>query len=251
MVRCVLFDLGYTLVYAEREGLYLDVLRRSGVETSLAEVHYALHRADQFFMARYPGVLGLPERQWLAPYIPVLLRELAGQEPEPALARTVVESALSAPVPPMIWRAYPDARPVIARLAELGVATGIVSNWDATARRVLDEVGLAHLVSPIVISSECGREKPDPDIFRVALEAAGVGPQEAVMVGDNAHDDVAGALAVGMRAFWLDRYLERDLERGDTLPAGAEAVDSLTELVAVLEAEVEPGAAIAQGGGVA
>jgi HAD superfamily hydrolase (TIGR01458 family) len=42
--------------------------------------------------------------------------------------------------------------------------------------------------------------KPSPDFFRLALDAAGVPPEHAVMVGDDLAADIAGAQQVGMRA---------------------------------------------------
>jgi putative hydrolase of the HAD superfamily len=244
MLRCVLFDLGYTLVYARREEAFAALLRRVGVKAPQEEVAYALHRADQHFMHRHPGLLGQPEPAWLEPYVPVLLRELTGRPPDAALARDLTRLALAANRPPVddLWRAYPDALPTLRRLAARGVVAGVVTNWDGTARRVLEATGLRPWVEPVVVSSECGREKPDPAIFRLALEQAGVEASEAVMVGDNGHDDVAGARAAGMRAFWLDRHLGRDLRRGDAPPSGATPVDSLAALYAALEPELGAGA---------
>lgn len=244
MLRCVLFDLGYTLVYARRTEPFAALLRRVGVEAAREEVAYALHRADQHFMRRHPGLLGRPEGDWLEPYVPVFLRELTGRPPDAALARDLTRLALAAAGPAADrWRAYPDALPTLRRLAARGVVAGVVTNWDGTARRVLETTGLRPWVGPVVVSSECGREKPDPDIFRLALEQAGAAPSEAVMVGDNGHDDVAGALAAGVRAFWLNRHLGRDLGRGDVPPPGATPVDSLAALYAALEPELQAGAA--------
>ncbi len=42
--------------------------------------------------------------------------------------------------------------------------------------------------------------KPSPEFFGLALEAAGVQPGRAVMVGDDLRSDIAGAKAVGLRA---------------------------------------------------
>jgi FMN phosphatase YigB (HAD superfamily) len=47
-------------------------------------------------------------------------------------------------------------------------------------------------------------EKPDPRIFRLALERAGVGPDEAVYVGDLYSVDIRGARAAGIEAVLLD-----------------------------------------------
>jgi putative hydrolase of the HAD superfamily len=47
--------------------------------------------------------------------------------------------------------------------------------------------------------------KPDPRIFEIALARAGVGPAEAVMVGDSWENDIQGARAAGVRAVWFNR----------------------------------------------
>ncbi len=49
-----------------------------------------------------------------------------------------------------------------------------------------------------------GVRKPDPRIFALACGALGCRPEETVMVGDNLEADVAGALACGMQAVYLD-----------------------------------------------
>ena len=48
-------------------------------------------------------------------------------------------------------------------------------------------------VAPIVVG------KPEPPLFRIALERLGVGAAEAAMVGDSVESDVAGGRRVGMR----------------------------------------------------
>jgi hypothetical protein len=66
------------------------------------------------------------------------------------------------------------------------------------ARRSLD------LVDFVVDSGVVGVEKPDPRIFRIACERAGVKPAEAVHVGDFYDIDVLGARAAGVHALLLD-----------------------------------------------
>jgi putative hydrolase of the HAD superfamily len=48
-------------------------------------------------------------------------------------------------------------------------------------------------------------EKPDPRIFRRALERLGAEPSEALHVGDSPEHDLAGARAVGIAALLVDR----------------------------------------------
>jgi len=80
-----------------------------------------------------------------------------------------------------------------------------VSNWDCSLRRVLEQAGLDGYLDGVVSSAEAGARKPDPAIFDPALKLAGVGPDEALHVGDTADEDVAGARAAGIRALLIDR----------------------------------------------
>ncbi|SDW61874.1 HAD family hydrolase [Paenibacillus sp. PDC88] len=57
----------------------------------------------------------------------------------------------------------------------------------------------------IVISGTFGKGKPDPSIFKHALELLDVSPEEALMVGDKLTTDIKGALASGIRAVWINR----------------------------------------------
>ena len=72
-------------------------------------------------------------------------------------------------------------------------------------REKLATTTLAAHFAAIVISVELGIGKPDPRIFRAAIDAIGVGPEAAVMVGDSLERDIAGARRAGLRGVWLDR----------------------------------------------
>ena len=72
-------------------------------------------------------------------------------------------------------------------------------------REKLATTTLAAHFAAIVISVELGIGKPDPRIFRAALDAIGVRPDAAVMVGDSLERDIDGAARAGLRAVWLDR----------------------------------------------
>ncbi len=64
---------------------------------------------------------------------------------------------------------------------------------------------LAPFFDQIVISGSFGRGKPDPSIFRHALELLNVQPEQALMVGDKLTTDIKGALATGITSVWLNR----------------------------------------------
>ena len=64
--------------------------------------------------------------------------------------------------------------------------------------------GLAAMVDDLVASEDVGISKPDPGIFHIALERAGVGADAAVMVGDSWANDIVGAHAAGIPAVWFN-----------------------------------------------
>jgi len=109
---------------------------------------------------------------------------------------------------------------------------GLVSNFDhaPTARRILDEHGIARAVQSVVISAEIGRRKPHAALFETALRELHVPASRALFVGDTIADDVRGALGVGMDVAWINR-------KEDPLPpavAPTYTLGSLLELPSVL-----------------
>jgi putative hydrolase of the HAD superfamily len=95
---------------------------------------------------------------------------------------------------------YPDVHPVLSSLSRR-VALGSVSNGVAD----LGAIGMAHYFRASLAAHQFGTAKPDPAIFRAALELARCEPGEALHVGDTEAEDVAGAAAAGIPALLIDR----------------------------------------------
>ncbi len=91
---------------------------------------------------------------------------------------------------PAMWTLAEDLRAA-------GVKVAIVSNsWGAG--NLYPRERLAALFAPVIISEEVGLRKPDPAIFRLALDALGVPPERAAFI-DDAEPNVEGAAALGIR----------------------------------------------------
>jgi putative hydrolase of the HAD superfamily len=129
----------------------------------------------------------------------------------------------------------PEVLQVLRDLSGQGLALGLVSNVSLRPDLMhadLERLELAPLLGAAVFSSEVGVRKPDPRIFRTALERLGVKPQGAVFVGDRLYDDASGAQAVGMRAVQTRQF--RAEEDPDLHPDAV--IDHLRELPGALEA---------------
>jgi HAD superfamily hydrolase (TIGR01549 family) len=96
------------------------------------------------------------------------------------------------------FEAVPGALETLASLRARGLELGMVSNWDVGLAEHLERLGVNGLFSAVVTSAEAGAAKPDPTVFRVALERLGVEAGRALHVGDEEEDE-QGAAAAGMR----------------------------------------------------
>ena len=159
------------------------------------------------------------------------LRRRAAEAMRPALGidGDLTEALLAA----LRFHAYPDAAPALTTLRSRGLRIVVVSNWDHSLHERLEQTGLAPLVDGAVASAELGHAKPDREIFEHALGLAGVGPEAALHAGDSPREDVAGALAAGLRAVLV--------ARGGGRPPVAEVpvIASLAELPPLCEYAVQ------------
>ncbi|HEY6795942.1 MAG TPA: HAD family hydrolase [Kineosporiaceae bacterium] len=115
------------------------------------------------------------------------------------------------------------------RIIASGMPVAVVSNNNGTAEEQLRHFGICQVgpgplpsVTIVVDSERVGVAKPDPAIFRPALEALGTTAARTLYVGDTVHADVHGATAAGMPAVQLDPYdLHADFDHARLPDVGA------------------------------
>lgn len=79
----------------------------------------------------------------------------------------------------------------------------LVTNFYGNMNSVLKEFGLDGYFTGIVESAVEGVRKPNPDIFRIAVNRLGVLPADTVMIGDSLSKDILPAMEVGCKSVWL------------------------------------------------
>jgi len=179
-VRAVVFDVGETLINETTEyGTWADWL---GVprHTFSAMFGAVIARGEDYRQTSEhfrPGFDLAVER---------LRREQAG------LAEHFDESDL-----------YPDARPCLEKLRQLGFLVGVAGNQTAQAERLLR--GLELPVDFIGTSDGWGVEKPSPQFFERIITECRCAPDEIAYVGDRLDNDIRPALAAGMVAVFVQR----------------------------------------------
>ncbi len=191
----VLFDFGGTL---DADGLpWRERVYRLFVDEGVA---VARARFDPVFYAADDALVGvIPPALSLRETVARLVASISGALglADPTVADRVTSRFLAATV-----EGLRDNTPLLARLARR-YRLAIVSNFYGNLERVCDETGIRPLFGAIVDSARVGCAKPDPRIFRHALDTLGTTPAAATFVGDSAPRDMAGARALGMRHIWL------------------------------------------------
>jgi putative hydrolase of the HAD superfamily len=134
-----------------------------------------------------------------------------------------------------LWSTPIDgAREGLRRLASTGVRLGVVSNADGLMAQRLRELEILQVgpgpgvrVECVIDSGDVGVMKPDPAIFRIALEAMGLTADDAWYLGDMPAFDVVGARRAGLRPWVLDPLGLHDDQGYDT----AESLHHLAEII--------------------
>ena len=124
---------------------------------------------------------------------------------------------------------YPGAIDTLQHIRDMGKGMALITNGVSRLQRAkIERFGLERFFDCIVIEGEFGAGKPDPQVYRHALDQLDVGPSQAMMVGDNLHADIAGAQSLGIYTVWVDY-------KGAGLPGNSPAtpdstVQAITEL---------------------
>lgn len=199
-LRAVLFDVDFTLARpgpelgpegyvraGARHGLHLDPSR------------YDVARDAAFVELRHHPELDYDDEIWFR-FTERIVRGMGGDAP--AAYDCAVEITRG-------WERhdnfelYDDALPALAAVRAAGLRIGLVSN----SARDVAEFARHHAldVDAGISSFHHGKTKPHASIFRAVLDLLEVEAAEAAMVGDSLDDDIAGAVALGMRAILVDR----------------------------------------------
>ncbi|MDR1454222.1 MAG: HAD family hydrolase [Tannerella sp.] len=99
-------------------------------------------------------------------------------------------------------RSVEAARPVIATLSAM-YPLALVTNFYGNMASVLKDFELDAFFPLIIESAVCGVRKPDPQIFRLGLEALHLSAGEVVVIGDSYGKDILPAASLGCQTVWL------------------------------------------------
>jgi HAD superfamily hydrolase (TIGR01549 family) len=180
MIRCVIFDVGETIRDDTREFAawadWLDVPRHT-FSALYGAMRVQGKSTDDVFQCLAPGFdLEAQRRERAA----ALCDEMFGEED-----------------------LYPDVRPALSTLREVGLWIGIAGNQSRRAQGHLEELRLP--VDGIITSAILGTSKPSPAFFFGLMEWSGYPAEEILYVGDHRDNDLRPARECGISTALIRR----------------------------------------------
>ena len=211
--RAVFFDLGGTLLVMRRDRIFRRVLAEEGYQAGQSAIHSAYIGSESWWLSVY-GSKVMTAAETAEAYRDLDDRVFLTLFPQASPSEGVRVSRqvrkrwpeLEEEIP---LELYPDVEPTLSRLRQGGYSLGLISNAPAETDRTVKALGLLEYLDGVVISGVVGYSKPNPEIFRIAMKELGVGPKEAIHVGDLYEADIVGARNAGMRGLLIDRDATR------------------------------------------
>ena len=208
MIKAVFFDFFNTLVYFDppREKHYADTAAEFGIRISPEAIAAVLPEADAWWRSensRSP----IKDREQVAKFdayrgygLRILKNAETAASPDQALQMLAKAFSVG-----FHFKNFGDSLPALQALKGKNMQMGIISNIGEQIDSYLDTAGFSVYFTYNVTSLEAGYDKPQPQIFQLALQKAGVSAAETLFVGDQYDLDAVGARNAGITPILIIR----------------------------------------------
>lgn len=238
MIKGIIFDYGGTL---DTNSLHWSEVLWEGFEYAAVPVTKAQFREAYVYaeraLARHPYIQ--PEHNFLD-----LLRIKVDLETQQLVSeghlqadevlRCQLVEAVAQYCYAYVLRVLEVSRPVVEHLARRFPLV-LVSNFYGNIHTILRDFRLEYFQA-VVESAVVGVRKPDPQIFRLGVEALGLPAEEVVVVGDSFSKDIAPARSLGCQTVWMKGIGWGNEETDESLSTWT--LNDIASLPALLDQEV-------------
>ncbi len=199
-VRALLFDAGDILYFRPQRGVALKAfLRELSLDDEMAPSKEKNRLTDQAFTGQ------ISQDQ----YREAVLRLYGVSQPDQIERGKYILESEDENI--LFFQNVPET---LSKLKQMGFMLGVITDTAATLSVKLgwlESGGFGNVWDTVITSKDLGIRKPDPQIYRAALQQLGLQPEEAIFVGHKA-TELEGARAVGMRtvAFNYDEEAAAD-----------------------------------------
>ena len=208
--RHLFFDLDHTLWDFEAnsrlslEELYhsLDLAGRGVHDFETFYKNYIVHN-DKLWERYRNGYIKVDELRWKRMWHTLLDFKIGDER----LARQMdVHFLDSLPTRKIL---FPHTMEVLDYLRDKGYVMHLITNgFEKTQLSKLQHSGLSGYFTEVITSEGSNSIKPHKEIFEYALQRAGAGKPESIMLGDNVEVDIQGAINAGIDQVYVNHLDE-------------------------------------------
>jgi FMN phosphatase YigB (HAD superfamily) len=201
-IRSVFFDFGGTLCQSRADILpiFKEAARRAGIQVPWSEYLRANEECWNELWPEAPGMVG--KTPAFADRVhEMALRRVGFTGSTELFVRCCREEATS----PRWHAPFEDTVATLTSLRAARIPLHVISGHVDYLPIIIANLGWSGYFDTVTFTQEVGVQKPDPRVFRFALERAGEHAAQALYVGDSWEADYLGAKSAGMRAVWLNR----------------------------------------------
>jgi len=239
-IKVILFDLGKTLMYPLHpwpEILDLaysklhSVIMKAGITANLNfTVNEFQNCLNSYYDQRNINLIELGAHS--------VLRDFLLSKGFDNISDEIIRQALDAmyAITQTNWLLEDDTVTILGELKNRGYRMGLISNAadDRDVQQLIGRMALHPYFNFILTSAACGRRKPHPLMFQLALNHFSIQPNQTAMVGDTLTEDISGAENLGIYSIWITRRVQ--LPSDGELPIQPQAIISnLTQILPLLE----------------
>lgn len=130
----------------------------------------------------------------------------------------------------------PESFSILLYLKSQGYKVGLITNgkqlkqWEKLVR-----LGVYPFFDDVVTSESVGVEKPDPEIFNIAMERLNVTAGTSLMIGNNFDVDIVGACNAGMQAMIINSKITEEQQKViDENSYSVKELNALIDLMKIL-----------------
>ncbi len=239
--EAIFFDLGDTLLYFDGDWpdvffqarqVLLQSLQQAGIDLKPEFVEDFYQRMSAYYRER--------DTEFIEYTVKNVLVNILEERGYQAIPDSILTQALADmhQITQAHWIPENDALTTLAKLQGCGYRLALISNAsdDPNTQVLVDKLGARAYFEVIISSAAMGIRKPNPKIFRDALERMNLPAEKVAMVGDTLGADILGARNAGIFSIWIKRHANTPGNRAhaDTILPDAQ-IDTLSELPRLLE----------------
>lgn len=207
-IKLVTFDVTNTLLKFKLpvSQYYAMVAQDYGFKGTQEDVKTKFKKSFNYMCEQHPN-FGKKSIKWENWWCRVVTMTLKDNLPSSANFDAIAHKLIDEFKTDRCWECADGGHKLIDHFKSLGIAVGVISNFDPRLNEILQNVSLHKHFDFIVTSYETGYSKPDERIFKSAIDkciSSSVTPSEALHIGDDVVKDYEGARMAGWHALLVN-----------------------------------------------